>query len=100
MATDGPDPPPCDPELMKRGVSVGVFETFGANHFEHLVRAVALDCGVPVDWHYVGGRAVVRAFPEHVERVRPVVQRTIAPVIAAKRRESLESLGIKPTDLG
>lgn len=91
MATDGSTPPPCDPDIFKRGVSVGVFETFGANHFENLVRQVAAACGKPVDWSYSGGRAVVRAFPEDADHVRPFVYRMITPVIAGKRQEALNA---------
>ena len=89
MATNGSDLPPCDPEILKKGVGIGVFETFGANHFEGLVKAVAHASGRTVDWHYVGGRAFVRCFPEDELHVRPFVEKIITPVITSLREDSL-----------
>lgn len=81
MATDGPTPPDCDPKPYKRGITVAWFETRGACAFEDLIKQVREDTGVPVDWHYVGGRAVVRAFLCDEAVVRKAVARIISPVL-------------------
>lgn len=95
MATDGPDPKPCDGEIYRRGTVVGIFETYGANHFEDLIRQVREQCGQRVDWHYAGGRAIVKALGD-VDAARAAVDRIVKPVIAQKREEFLSELHRRP----
>jgi hypothetical protein len=59
MATDGPDPPPCNPEIYKNGTPVFMTHSIPSNAMEGWVKKVAAKCGLPVDWHFVGGRAVI-----------------------------------------
>lgn len=61
MATDGPDPTPCDDEIYRTG-SV-VFQTYGvsSNRMESWVKNIARDSGQRVDWLFVAGCAVVKA---------------------------------------
>lgn len=61
MATDGPDPAPCDPRVMNDGISVFVTHSISSNRMERWVKEVAKASGQIVDWHFVGGRANVRA---------------------------------------
>jgi len=49
---------PCDPEIYERGRAVCVMSG-GADGIEATVRWVADDLRIPLDWHYVGGRARV-----------------------------------------
>ncbi len=58
MATDGPTPPPCDPDILQKGTTVCVVDG-RANAVERWVKAVATRANAQVDWHYVGGRANV-----------------------------------------
>lgn len=58
MATDGPDPPPCDPEIFARGKIVCGL-TGSSNAVEGWVKRLAKMAHAKVDWHYVGGRARV-----------------------------------------
>lgn len=58
MATDGPDPPPCDPEIFENGKGVCVIAG-SANALERWVRAVAKIANAKLDWHYSGGRGNV-----------------------------------------
>lgn len=58
MATDGPTPPPCNPEIFKNGKGVCVLDG-SSNAVERWVRAVAKKANAQVDWHYSGGRANV-----------------------------------------
>jgi hypothetical protein len=58
MATDGPDPPPCNPEIFKNGRTVCVLDG-SSNAVERWVQSVAKKANAQVDWHYSGGRANV-----------------------------------------
>jgi hypothetical protein len=59
MATDGPDPIPCDQEIYDRGEPVCMTHSISSNRMEAFVRSVAVSTGQRVDWHFMGGRAVV-----------------------------------------
>jgi hypothetical protein len=61
MATDGPDPTPCDQEVYKNGAHVFTTHSIPSNAMEGWVKQVAERSGQRVDWHFVGGRAVVKA---------------------------------------
>ena len=61
MATDGPDPPPCDRDVFDHGTCVFVTHTIPSNAMEGWVKNVAKLSGQRVDWHFSGGRACVRA---------------------------------------
>jgi hypothetical protein len=58
MATDGPTPPSCDPDIFKKGEGVCVLDG-SSNAVERWVKAVAAKANAKVDWHYSGGRANV-----------------------------------------
>lgn len=58
MATDGPTPAPCDPEIFQKGEGVCVVDG-SSNAVERWVQAVARKASARVDWHYSGGRANV-----------------------------------------
>lgn len=94
MATDGPDPTPCDPKLFKQGVTVAMCATYGANHFETLIKQVREDTGRPVDWHYVGGRANVLAFLKDAPVVKEAFERIVRPVLAAKHEETMQAIHV------
>jgi len=58
MATDGPTPPPCNPEIFKKGKGVCIVDG-SSNAVERWVKSVAKKANAKVDWHYSGGRAKV-----------------------------------------
>jgi len=58
MATDGPTPPDCDPEIFKHGQPV-LAMVGSSNAIERWVKAVAEKANARVDWHYSGGIAQV-----------------------------------------
>ena len=58
MATDGPDPAPCNDKIFKKGESVAVL-TGSSNAVERWVQSVAKRANAKVDWHYSGGLANV-----------------------------------------
>lgn len=69
MATDGPTPPPCDDEIYKHGDQVCVIAG-SANAVERWVRGIASLANARVDWHYIGGRAVVLHLGDDASRKR------------------------------
>ncbi len=74
MATDGPTPPPCDQSIYNDGVVVLISDSIPSNAMERWVRSVAEDSGQRVDWHFVGGRAVVKALGD-LDAVRASIAR-------------------------
>ncbi len=73
MATDGPTPPLCDPEILLKGKRVFVTDTIPSNAMEGWVKQVAQSSGQPADWHFVGGRAEVLALGD-IERVKIAIR--------------------------
>jgi hypothetical protein len=69
MATDGPDPAPCDPEIFKKGEGVCVVYS-SSNVVEKWVRSIAKKANAKVDWHFSGGRANVLHLGDAVSRQR------------------------------
>lgn len=54
------DLPSCKTDIFENGVSVMVTHTLKATDVEAFVRAVATLSRQPVDWHFFGGRAVIK----------------------------------------
>jgi hypothetical protein len=61
MATDGPDPTPCNMKVFNEGELMMVTHTIGSNSIEGWVKKIAKKSGQPVDWHFAGGRARILA---------------------------------------
>lgn len=82
MAIDGPDPAPCNDELFKRGEVVTVFgDVGGSNRFERLIQMASKSAGVPIDWHFSGGRAVVLAMPKDFDKAHRAIKTIVEPVL-------------------
>jgi hypothetical protein len=69
MATDGPTPAPCDPEIFKHGECLAS-ATGSSNAVERWVKAVAGAAKARVDWHYAGGIAKVLHLGDGASRSR------------------------------
>lgn len=69
MATDGPDPKPCDRKIFKKGRGVCVIDG-SSNAVERWVQSVAKKANARVDWHYSGGRANVLHLGDEKSRQR------------------------------
>ncbi len=54
-------PLPCDQEVFKDGHVVLITHSIPSQKFEAWVQKVAAFSGQRVDWHFVAGRAVVKA---------------------------------------
>jgi len=67
---------PCDPDLFKNGEVVGIYETKnGAKDFESVITQLRRQEGVPIDWNYAAGRAVVRCEPGHAQKFAGCLRR-------------------------
>lgn len=67
MTTDGPDPPPCNAKVFKHGHTAMITAGIPSNAMERWVRQVAELSGQRVDWHFCGGRAVVKYLGDGVK---------------------------------
>lgn len=85
MATDGPDPPPCDDEVFRSGTHIFTTHSIPSNAMEGWVREVAERSGQRVDWYFVAGRAVVKALGDIVA-VRVAVKELMPKHDAIQRR--------------
>ena len=90
MATDGPTPAPCNREIFERGEVMFVTDSISSNRMEQWVRNVAENSGQPVDWHFVGGRAVVKALGDTV-KVRSAMDDLFPRLEELRRASSLPS---------
>lgn len=89
MATDGPTPPDCDQGLYYDGAVAGVYATAGACHFEWLIKNLSQELEVPIDWHYVGGRAVVVCWPKDLPAIKPYIDNYIKPMVRRRLEERI-----------
>lgn len=69
MATDGPTPAPCNPDIFKKGRGVCVVDG-SSNAVERWVQSVAKKANAQVDWHYSGGLANVLHLGDDASRKR------------------------------
>jgi hypothetical protein len=60
----------CDDQLFKTGRAVLILSGLASTAIEAQVVRWREELKVPIDWHYVGGRAVVLVLPKDLERVR------------------------------
>lgn len=97
MATDGPDPAPCAPDIFENGEPVFMTHSIPSNAMERWVRLVADDCKLPVDWHFSGGRAVVLTTGD-LATVRAAIEKRLPEHDAAYRAAVKSLLGddVKP----
>jgi hypothetical protein len=86
MATDGPTPAPCNPEVFSHGEVMLVTHSISSNRMEQWVKKVAKISGQPVDWHFVGGRAVIKALGD-ITKVRSAMD-DLFPLLEDLRRAS------------
>jgi len=75
MSSSETNPCDCDPDILKSGRCVAVVTGGDANVIERFVKQIAGATGEPVDWHYVGGRAVVLATGDR-DKVRAEIYRS------------------------
>ncbi len=64
-----PNPPNCDPEIFESGTVVFMGVNVPSELVESWVKRVASTSDQRVDWHFVAGRAIVKALGD-VDKVR------------------------------
>jgi hypothetical protein len=64
----------CNERLFKDGVAVLALAGLASTAIEAQVVRWREEIGVPIDWHYVGGRAIVFCLFVDVEKVRENLQ--------------------------
>jgi hypothetical protein len=69
MATDGPTPAPCNPDIFQKGTGICVVDG-RSNAVERWVQSIAKKANAQVDWHYSGGRANVLHLGDDASRQR------------------------------
>ena len=62
----------CDKEIWEKGEHVFTLGDMRTSQVETWVRMIARESGERVDWHWFGGRAVVKVIGDH-EKVRRVI---------------------------
>lgn len=58
--------PPCDDDLFKNGISVGLFD-IPKHDAEAITKGIAVATGARVDWHYIAGRVHIKAAPAQTQ---------------------------------
>lgn len=91
MSTDGPTPPPCNPDIFKNGVEVFTTSTIPSNAMERWVRQVAEKSEQMVDWHFDGGWVRVLALGD-IEKVKGAIA-ALMPEHDRLYQEALRKLG-------
>jgi hypothetical protein len=80
---------PCDQRIYEEGEVVFVTHTIAAKDIESWVKSVALLSGQPVDWHFVAGRAVVKALGD-IDFVKDTIRQLLPEHHALMRAALLE----------
>ncbi|MGV8142576.1 MAG: hypothetical protein ACP5NS_02980 [Candidatus Pacearchaeota archaeon] len=66
----GEELPSCDRELWERGEHIATIWDLRPAQIEEAVKKAAARSGQRMDWHYVGGRACVRALGDDLFAAR------------------------------
>ena len=85
MATDGPIRP-CADDIFRDGTAICVIASISSNRMERFIQSVAISTGERVDWHFVGGRAVVKVLGDEA-KVRASIEAR-APDVTALQIET------------
>lgn len=83
MATDGPDPIPCSPDVFEMGTEV-MRAQLSSNRMEQFVLHIRAKTEERVDWHYEGGIAVVKVFG-NVQKVRDCIKTNIHLFVSLRK---------------
>ena len=69
-----PEPRPCETEIYNHGEVVAIVSDRDAGAIEKLVKSIAFLTRQKIDWHYIGGRGVVKCIG-NLEQVRDEFRR-------------------------
>ena len=73
----------CDPEIYKHGAICAIITSASTEMLDFIVKRAAEVSGQRVDWHYFGGRAVVKALG-NVHRVKTALRAIASMSIEVK----------------
>ena len=65
--------PGCAKAIFKNGEHVFTTHSIGCDDIEKWVKKIAKKSGQKVDWHYFGGRAVVKALGD-IDKVKKAIE--------------------------
>lgn len=85
MATDGPTPPNCDPEIFKNGHTICTLDG-SSNAIERWVKSLTQETDARLDWHYCGGVGNVLHLGDDESRERVIS--ALRSRFSAEREES------------
>jgi hypothetical protein len=74
----GENLPECDKQLWERGEHIATIIDLKPEKIEDIVKTAAKLSGQRIDWHYVGGRACVRALGD-LNSARSYLQEGLNP---------------------
>ena len=63
--------PPCNQEIYDKGTSVCLVD-IPKETAEHICRSLTEATGIPIDWHYIGGRVHIKALVPKTQLQDPV----------------------------
>ncbi len=70
--------PDCDRELWEHGEHIATIIDLDSKTIQDIVKSAAKSSGQRIDWHYVGGRACVRAMGD-LDSARNYLQQELKP---------------------
>lgn len=97
MATDGPDPIPCDEDVYRNGNVVHQVHSVSSNRMEGWVKKIAAESGQRVDWHMAAGWCVVKALGD-IEAVDRAIDKNMNELYALQRATMHSSYAIPPAE--
>jgi len=89
--------PDCDRKLWKKGEHIATIIDLKPETIEDVVKSAAKESGQKIDWHYVGGRACVRAMGD-LNSAREYLQQGLEPY-EGKYRFTTDSDSVLPFPL-
>lgn len=95
MATDGPDPTPCDKDIFERGFVVYQTHGVSSNRMEGWIKRIAFESGQPVDWHFAAGYAIVKGLGD-----LKLIEAAVANNLHRLAELRAETSAHTPADLG
>lgn len=90
MATDGPDPAPCDDNIFKHGSVVLQTHGVSSNRMEGWVKRIAFESGQPVDWHFAAGYAIVKGLGD-LSLIKAAINNNMARLAELRAETSASS---------
>jgi hypothetical protein len=79
-----------DKEVYESGAPVLLYHSVTPGRMEEWVRKIAVQTGQRIDWHYFGGRIVVKAMGD-IELVKKTIDANMTELVALQEASLAES---------